>query len=172
MGPPLSHPIALSAVALGAEEKIALVGNLDGTAQLCEAATGKAIGLPLRHKRAIRAVALSAKGEIALTGSVPTSVRALQRPDLKNPGLVAYFTLKLGGSLTPPDRFLITHFPGPLGTKWDVPVQDIGNDSAVALYWNPVEIAPGDHREAGFAYGLKGHPALEAGDKKKQFPKW
>jgi hypothetical protein len=38
--------------------------------------------------------------------------------------------------------------------KWDMPVNDIGEDSCVALYWSPRELAAGGRREIGFAIGL------------------
>ena len=89
---------------------------------------------------------------------VPVSIRALQRADLKDPGMVAYFTLKIG-KLTPPDKFLIAHYPG-TQSGWDIPAKDIGNDAAVALYWNPQEIEPGGRRQFGFAVGLVPDPVL------------
>ncbi len=84
---------------------------------------------------------------------IPKVVQALQRNDPKNPGLAAYFTLDLGRGLEPPDRFSITHWTKE-GKVWDIPVQDIGDDAAVVLYWNPRELQAGGRRRVGFAYGL------------------
>jgi eukaryotic-like serine/threonine-protein kinase len=85
---------------------------------------------------------------------VPVIVRAMQKPDLKNPGLLAYLTLKVGPAMQPPDRVTLTHWSKDHAFKWDFPVEPIGNDAAVVLYWNPVELAPGESRTLGFAYGL------------------
>ena len=46
---------------------------------------------------------------IELKGKPPPHyVQVLQRPDLKNPGFVAHFTLKMSNNLIGPDRFLCT----------------------------------------------------------------
>src|SRR5204862_2130195 len=44
--------------------------------------------------------------------------------------------------------------------KWEIPVADIGGDSAVVLYWEPRELKPGQGRELGFAYGLGNFASL------------
>jgi hypothetical protein len=86
-------------------------------------------------------------------GDVPGHVKALQRADLGNPGLVATFTLKVGGKIEPPDRFVMTTWPGQK-CGWNVPVRPIGGDAAVAIYWNPRLLNAEQVREAGYAYGL------------------
>jgi hypothetical protein len=84
---------------------------------------------------------------------VPAVVKALQRADLKDPGLTAHFTLDLGAGIPGPDRFCITHWTQQCRI-WEIPVRDIADDAAVVLYWNPVEVPAGGTRSAGFAYGL------------------
>jgi hypothetical protein len=61
--------------------------------------------------------------------------------------------------LTPPDRFVIASWPLIQFPKWDYPVaptQAVTKDSAVALYWNPVQLAPGAMRTIVSQYGLAG----------------
>jgi hypothetical protein len=85
--------------------------------------------------------------------SVPDAVQVMEKADLDDPGLVAYFSLKVGGKIQPPDRFSITHWQEEGLFAWEFPVQDIDGDSAVVLYWNPSELAAGASRTVGFAYG-------------------
>jgi hypothetical protein len=106
---------------------------------------------------------------------VPGHVMALEKPDADNPGVVAYFTLRPGGTLAGPDRISLTRFP-PKGSerdilKWDFPVRNIKlnaddpGDSAVVMYWNPHEVRGGGHIDFGFAYG-GGIVALGKSEKK------
>jgi hypothetical protein len=85
--------------------------------------------------------------------SVPDAVQVMEKADLDEPGVVAFFSLRVGGKVQPPDRFSITHWQQPALNKWDVPVQDIDGDSAVVLYWNPRDLEAGESRIVGFAYG-------------------
>ena len=109
---------------------------------------------------------------------VPDFVEALERPNLKDPGTVAHLTLKLDDlekRLEPPTRVQLSAWPnsvlgipGAQGTmtRWDVPMVPmkrlIPHDSAVIVYWDPKELAPGKTREMALAYGL-GHVSSTAG---------
>ena len=99
--------------------------------------------------------------------NVPDFIQALEKEDLAHPGTIAYVQLKLGGDLDPPDRVTLGAWPNPRlpnkdcqqeKTLWEVPVFPIKSltpaDSAVTIYWNQRELAPGNSREVGFAYGL------------------
>ncbi len=101
-------------------------------------------------------------------GSIPDFVQALEKPDLKEPGVIARVNLRLSKELQPPNKVALTRWPG-LGDfkstdpkKYDIPTRDpkgtplVGflKDSAVVLYWNDVEINPNSSRELGFTYGL------------------
>jgi hypothetical protein len=94
---------------------------------------------------------------------VPDFIQALEHPDLKDPGTVAQLNLRLGGQLEPPQRVSLTRWPGhdEKGT-YDVPVVAMRDDSAVVIYWEEREMAPGSVREVGFEYGL-GHLAAGSG---------
>jgi hypothetical protein len=83
---------------------------------------------------------------------VPPYVKALREADLKEPGFIAYFSLKVGDGIQPPDRFVITTWPGTTPV-WDIQVKNIMGDSSVVLYWNPAKMEPGASRRVGFAYG-------------------
>jgi hypothetical protein len=95
---------------------------------------------------------------------VPDYVEALEVPDLQNPGTVARLTLRVGRGLEAPERLSLTHYvysfevqrvDGELRARmWDVPMQDMGWDSAAVLYWADRALPPGEAREVGFAYGL------------------
>ncbi len=62
-----------------------------------------------------------------------------------------------GLGLTVPDRFVIAEWRGLLLSPWDFEVdasQPITSDSAVALYWQPVALAPGQRLHRTTAYGV------------------
>jgi hypothetical protein len=84
---------------------------------------------------------------------VPDFIQALEFPNLAMPGTVAHMTVKLGGSVEPPDRVSITAWQG-ASLNWEIPLADPNGDSALVLYWNEKELRPGDKREIGYAYGL------------------
>jgi hypothetical protein len=107
---------------------------------------------------------------------VPDYISALERQDVKDPGIVAYLSLKYGGSLEPPTRVTLGAWPDarlrniPGGatanlhkTGWEVPElsmalvknpENPNGDSAVTMYWDDREVTPGKSRTVGFAYGL------------------
>lgn len=69
---------------------------------------------------------------------------------------VAAATLKSGGA-TSPDRFIIAQWPEIWDTFWDytiTPGARITSDSAYAVYWNPITLAPGASRTYTTFYGL------------------
>ncbi len=37
---------------------------------------------------------------------------------------------------------------------WDVRIDNFRSDSCIVLYWNPIEMKPGQSREMAFSYGL------------------
>jgi hypothetical protein len=91
-------------------------------------------------------------GDFRTTKVVPAHVLVLERPDLKNPGVVAHISTRLGGRIDPADRLILTRWPGS-GVGWEVPAQQAAFDTAYAIYWNPKAIPAGGKREVGFAYG-------------------
>jgi hypothetical protein len=94
--------------------------------------------------------------------TLPDFVQILQRPDVKNPGMVGHFALKLGSKIAAPDRFVCTgHAAADNG--WMVTVQPANNDSDAVLYWEPRVIPPGGQLSVGFGYG-KGLATLPEGE--------
>ncbi len=91
---------------------------------------------------------------------VPDFIQALERPNLKDPGTIAHLTLKPGAGIEPAGRVSLTHWPGAGnglfggGSVWNVPVINMGRDSAVVLYWPEKALKAGELRTIGFAYGL------------------
>jgi hypothetical protein len=114
--------------------------------------------------------------------NVPDFIQALEKDDLRNPGTVAYLQFRIGSQVESPTRVTLGGWPnqelqqfGPQYhnalsqlTRWDVPfismkeldrlARGIGRradrDSAVTMYWNERELAPGKDRVVGFTYGL------------------
>ena len=74
------------------------------------------------------------------------------RPALKGQGIIT------GADATPPDRLVFATWPSIKNTAWDYEVDPnlpVG-DSAVALYWEPKELAPGASVTWVTYYGLAG----------------
>ncbi len=104
---------------------------------------------------------------------VPAVIQALQKANLKNPGLVASFTFRPGSKIEGPDRVSLTHLPmrseDVIG--WDIPVRNIKideddpGDACVVMYWGAQELRRGGRRVVGYAYG--GGPLAGAGKGKK-----
>jgi hypothetical protein len=109
--------------------------------------------------------------------TIPDYIQALETGKLDNPGTVARVALKVGGGLEAPSRVSVTHHVRTYPTyveaekevqvAYEIPMVSIkGNpgdkvepdnqkpDSAVALYWQDLDLAPGAERTLGFAYGL------------------
>ncbi len=69
---------------------------------------------------------------------------------------VAASTLLSVGA-TPPDRLVLASWPKINDTLYDYavdPTLDFSNDSAYALFWNPLDLAPGQTRTYATLYGL------------------
>lgn len=71
----VQHPNQINAVTFSPDGSRILAACRDGTARLCESATGKPIGGPLRHGSEVRAVAISPDGTRIATGGRDGSVR-------------------------------------------------------------------------------------------------
>jgi hypothetical protein len=94
---------------------------------------------------------------------IPYAAKALEKSNLKDPGVVGYFTLRPGAGVEGPERFTITHFPPEENIKdllaWEIPVRnmklgpDDPGDAAVVMYWDAREVKGGGQRRMGFAYG-------------------
>ena len=109
--------------------------------------------------------------------TMPSYIQAREKnEDLTDPGTIAQVQLKVEG-LEAPSRVTLGAWPNPElrprggeyqrcrqeKTMWEVPLMDINiikdaktnqGDSAVVLYWNERDLAPGQVREVGFAYGV------------------
>jgi hypothetical protein len=83
---------------------------------------------------------------------IPEYVMVMQNPDLRNPGVVAHITPRPGGRLDPPNRLILTRWPGS-GCGWEIPAVQAVGDTAYGIYWDPKEVPPQGKREVGFAYG-------------------
>ncbi|MCI0683495.1 MAG: hypothetical protein L0Y71_15430 [Gemmataceae bacterium] len=83
---------------------------------------------------------------------VPTAIEVRETSDPDRLGFIANLTVKIGGDIHPPDRCSLTHWPGPLAS-WEIPLENIEEDAAVALYWNPRRFPPNAQFHVGYAYG-------------------
>ena len=97
--------------------------------------------------------------------NVPDFVQAFEADDLRNSGVVARLTLRLGSKLEAPGRFTLGAWPArssdepralDISTGWEVPLGSIkaAQDSAATIYWTEQELAPCAKRDLGFTYGL------------------
>jgi hypothetical protein len=101
------------------------------------------------------------------SGSIPDYWIAWESPTFDPNGLKAKGFLR-GSGITTPNRLIIAHWddglcpgtgPGLFSTAWDYTVNpniSITCDSAVALYYNPVVLNPGQSRTVRTYYGLAG----------------
>ncbi len=134
--------VASPRVALSADGKIAVTGNIDNTARVWETATGKPIGAPLQHQGAVLAVALSADGRTALTGSIDKTARLWDTttgkptgPPLQHQGWVRAAALSADGktALTGSDDKTARLWDATTGKPLGPPLQHKGGLRAVAL---------------------------------------
>jgi hypothetical protein len=77
--------------------------------------------------------------------------------NFNNPDISAQYSMR-GRDATPPDRFSITRWGAINGTKWDYQINPNANtgDSAVGMWWNPVNLAPGEQKIITTYYGRPG----------------
>ena len=88
--------------------------------------------------------------------AVPDFVQALEKPNIKDPGIIVQLSFRKGKKLEVPSRVSLTHWPGHHlpNKKYDIPIVNIKDDSAVVIYWEEKDMAPRDVRELGFTFGL------------------
>jgi hypothetical protein len=91
---------------------------------------------------------------------VPDYVQLLQKPDLKDPGLLAHLTFNLGPLFERPGRVVLTRGGSLQGDMWDAQINPAGGNSGVVIFWDPKEIKPGGHRKMAYAFGqgIAPHP--------------
>jgi len=85
--------------------------------------------------------------------TLPDYVQILQQPNLQNPGFVAHLTLHLGRPFEKPDRVVLTRHGAGGFAGWDLPAMQAMGDSALGIFWEPVEIKAGARREFAYGYG-------------------
>lgn len=90
---------------------------------------------------------------VSLKGQeVPETVLALERPVLDDPTVtVAQFRFADGEK---PGRLDLTNWPRSNPSGWVLQAADLGNDSAIGIYYEPVSIPAGASRSVNFTYGL------------------
>ncbi|MEI2692381.1 MAG: hypothetical protein V9H69_22760 [Anaerolineae bacterium] len=122
-------------------------------------------------REGITSRAIDLRGE-----NIPDFVQALERPNLADPGVIVNLTLR-GADATPPDRLVISAWCNE-NAEWDYyrglggdghPLDRCGivgetPDSAVALYFDPQPLAPGEQRTIVAYYGLGGISSTESGN--------
>jgi hypothetical protein len=77
--------------------------------------------------------------------------------NFENPEISAQYSMS-GGNATAPDRFAIINWGSITDTKWDyevTPNRGTG-DSAVGMWWNPVNLSPGETKTIVTYYGRPG----------------
>jgi hypothetical protein len=88
---------------------------------------------------------------------VPSFVQVIEKTSMRDPGIVLQLGLRFNEKLDPPDRFLLTRYPGKEGKmhqKWKVALEDFRDDSCVVIYWDPRDLSPGKAHDVAFTYGL------------------
>lgn len=86
---------------------------------------------------------------------IPDFLQVLEFESLRGPGTIAHLNFRISEKLEAPGRVSLTNWPGgDYLRRFEIPVTDIGTDSAVVMYWLPADLEPGKTRELGFSYGL------------------
>src|SRR5262249_23711674 len=91
---------------------------------------------------------------------IPDFIQALEKPNIKNPGIIAHLSFRLSEKLEIPSRVSLTHWPGdkvPVDKEYDIPLRSINDrseDSPIVMYWKEEDMAPGKVRNLGFTFGL------------------
>lgn len=102
--------------------------------------------------------------EAEFTGNIPAIWKAFESLDF-DPASTKGQGILVGPGATPPDRLVLARWgrfeqgDGIRFHPWDYavdPAADLTLDSAVAMYWNPQELAPGASRTMTTFYGLAG----------------
>ncbi len=100
---------------------------------------------------------ISTQKDFKFQQEVPDFLQVLQRPNLKDPGLIMQLGLRVSDKLEVPSRVSLTRPPGREikdKERWEIPMLPMQGDSAVVMYWPPEKLAPGKSRDVGFTYGL------------------
>jgi hypothetical protein len=84
---------------------------------------------------------------------VPNYLQVLQRPNLKNPGAVAYMTYNFGRAFDRPDRVVLTGQRGAFVNAWEMRVIKSMGFTTMGFYWDPKEIKAGGKRHLAYAFG-------------------
>ena len=124
------------------EHKVGVRMHID---TMCGNNDGAIFAAPIAHPgKLLDGVAFKGK-------DIPEIVEILEVPDLKNPGFKGVYTFRLGKKLQGPDRIVLTSLR--VGGNWDIPAAQAMGDSAVAFFWEDMEMKPKTKREVGFGYG-------------------
>jgi hypothetical protein len=84
---------------------------------------------------------------------VPHFIQALETPDIRAPGVIAFLGLRPSG-VERPTRVILTHWPGS-GAEYEYDgAAPFGSDTAIGLYFEPRLLAPNAARQMAFDYGL------------------
>lgn len=111
---------------------------------MCNGNDGALFAAPTHPGKVLDGIELKGK-------TFPEYVQILERPDLKNPGFVGHFTLKMTGGLIGPDRFICTAHGADNG--WDLQVLQANGDSDCAIFWEPRDVPPRSKVEFAYGYG-------------------
>jgi hypothetical protein len=114
---------------------------------MCGNNDGALFAAPTRPGEILDATVLEKK-------TLPDYVQILEVPNLKSPGFVGHYTLKLPGNRIGPDRFLCTAHGGVVDNGWDAggPFQANGDSDAI-MFWTPRDLKNGEKMEMAYAYG-------------------
>src|SRR5207253_59777 len=83
---------------------------------------------------------------------VPSYVKIMQKPDPKDPGLLAHLTCSLGRTSAAPDRLVLTG-QNALVNQWDMQPIKAQGFSVMGIFWDPQEIKAGGKRHMAIAMG-------------------
>ncbi|MDA1016036.1 MAG: hypothetical protein O3A00_16465, partial [Planctomycetota bacterium] len=88
------------------------------------------------------------------SGNIPDFVRALENPDLQNPGVIVDIGLRVDAGVESPNEVVLSFWPGS-DAKWDYDrLKPFGKDTCIGMFYLKRDMQPGEKRVMSYTYGL------------------
>ncbi|MBI2806521.1 MAG: hypothetical protein HYX68_16190 [Planctomycetes bacterium] len=91
-------------------------------------------------------------GMILKEKTMPPFIQLLQRPNLKEPGYVAYLSFNVGSKYEKANKLVLTRH-GAGFNSFDMPAIASMGDSGLGFFWATKDMKPGARRELAYVYG-------------------
>jgi tetratricopeptide (TPR) repeat protein len=118
---PMRHEKGVNSAAFSPDGRFVVTASWDGTAQVWEAATGRAVGEPLRHEKGVNSAAFSPDGRFVVTASEDATARVWEAATGKAIGEPLRHEKGVNSAAFSPDgRFVVTASDDGTAQVWEV----------------------------------------------------